>query len=128
MGGSGEGDDRQCHSPGHRTGAGCFEGKRLSARPQPLDAEGKQQPRAAVASRPGVLETTKMLEDLRNLDARAEVTTLYRKATDLLRDAEGAQDLLATKGFLAEARQLLELMGRWAGAFLDLRSRMHLTR
>jgi hypothetical protein len=82
----------------------------------------KHQLRAAIASRPGILESTKTLEDLRDLDARAEVTVLYRKATDLLADAEGAQDLLATKGFLAEARQLLELMGRWDGAFLDLRN------
>jgi hypothetical protein len=49
--------------------------------------------------------------------------SLRLKATDLLADAEGAQDLLATKGLLAEARQLLELMGRWDGAFLDLRNR-----
>jgi hypothetical protein len=60
--------------------------------------EVKKQLRAAVANRPGVFEATKTLEDLRSLDAQVEITALYRKATDLLKAAEGAKDFQATRG------------------------------
>jgi hypothetical protein len=85
----------------------------------------REQLRAAIASKPGALEVTQTIKDLRNLDARAEVSVLYQKVKDILAKAEDANDFMAMKAFLSEGRQCLDLMGRWDGAFLDLRNQVN---
>jgi hypothetical protein len=87
-----------------------------------LVPEVKKQLVAAVASQPEVLDSTRTLEDLHSLNAKAEVTVLYRKAKGLLETAVGAKDFQATRGFLSEGRQCLELMGRFDHAFLESRA------
>ncbi len=50
----------------------------------------KERLLVAVASRPGVLETTDTVQDLRDLNARAELIPLYQKAKRLIGTAEAA--------------------------------------
>jgi DNA-directed RNA polymerase subunit N (RpoN/RPB10) len=69
----------------------------------------------AVASRPGVLEGVETPEDLRDLNARAELVLLFQKAKALVETTIDNEDFPAVKGFLAEGRQLLELLARLDG-------------
>lgn len=69
----------------------------------------------AVASRPGVLEGVETPEDLRALNARAELVQLFQKAKALVETTIDNEDFPAVKGFLAEGRQLLELLARLDG-------------
>jgi hypothetical protein len=82
----------------------------------------KRELQAAIAGAPGVLEGTQSISDVRTLNARIELEPLYRKARALMDRTEAENDYSSTRGFLSESRQLLELCGRFDGAFGDTQS------
>lgn len=67
------------------------------------------------------------VRDLRNLKARDEVPLLYHKARRLLERAESGSNYQATKWFIGESRQLLELQARLTGEIHENEATAHST-
>jgi hypothetical protein len=77
----------------------------------------REQLRAAIASKPGALEVTRTIKDLRNLDARAELSVLYQKVKDLLAKAEGAKRFRCHEGLFVRGPAMLGSYGPMGRSF-----------
>lgn len=75
----------------------------------------KQQLLSVIVRHPEALQNIETPGDLRDLNARAELVLLFQKAKALVETTIDNEDFPAVKGFLAEGRQLLELLSRLDG-------------
>lgn len=66
-----------------------------------------------------VVDQMQTTEDLRAFVARAELTSLYWKVKRHIQRAEDAKDYQTLRWSLSEGRQMLELAGRFDGAFTE---------